>query len=350
VDSSQKFWEKIYLENAPKLIGVCRRYVYDPELAEDLVHDAFLTAIDKQSTYTGKGNFEGWLRQIVVNTALMYLRKEKNHNVSRMPEMTEKTDFDDMPEEETHKSIIEEAQFSDSDLLAAIDSLPIHHKLVFNLYVIEDYSHKQIAQKLNISEGTSKSHLARARKKILEILYEKASSQKKDKTRAAVLLPVFAKANYIDSLFRSRMQDFSLSPAKDAALFLSKVNWNTQAKPHILKKQIRHIGMQVTNFVVFPAVLMVVAIYTTLIYIHSKAKPDVTNQQEYRSQPAPKPVADSIHISAASAKADSISHIKQVSPTKTIKKTPVVVKRTIVQKQTIKVQKSIQVYDTTGIR
>lgn len=346
MDSSRKFWEKIYLENAPKLIGVCRRYVCDPELAEDLVHDAFLTAIDKQSTYTGKGNFEGWLRQIVVNTALMYLRKEKNHNVNRMDEMPEKADFNEMPEEETRKSIIEQAQFTDSDLLAAIDCLPIHHKLVFNLYVIEDCSHKQIAQKLNISEGTSKSHLARARKKVQEILYEKASSQKKDKTRAAILLPAFAKANYIDSLFRSRMRDFSLSPAKDAEAFLSRVNWTTQTKPLILKKQILHIS----KFVVLPAIFMVVAIYSTSTYIHSKAKPVVSSQQEYRPQPTPKPVADSIHIATLPAKADSISSAKKASTPKTIKNTPVVVKRTIVQKQTVKVQKTIQVYDTTGTR
>ena len=214
MDSSRKFWEKIYLENAPKLIGVCRRYVVNPELAEDLVHDAFLKAIDKQSTYKGKGNFEGWLRQIVVNTALMYLRNEKTHKERRIVEINEKIDFAETTENESGKSIIDEAQFTDNDLLEAIDALPLHHKMVFNLYVIDNFSHKQIAQQLNISEGTSKSHLARARKKVQHILYKKATLQKKEKALIAVLFPALVKANPIDSLFKSRMRDFCLSAGR----------------------------------------------------------------------------------------------------------------------------------------
>lgn len=348
MDSSRKFWEKIYLENAPKLIGVCRRYVVDTELAEDLVHDAFIKAIDKQSTYKGKGNFEGWLRQIVVNTALMYLRKEKNHKEKRIVEMTDRIDFAEMTEKETSKSVIEEAQFTDNDLLAAIDCLPLHHKLVFNLYVIEEYSHKQIAQQLNISEGTSKSHLARARKKVQDILYKKAALQKKEKTFTAVLFPAFVKANPIDSLFRSRMRDFSLVPVKDVTLFLSQVNWTTQITPLILKKQILYVTMQVAKFVVIPAIFTVVTIYSTTGYNHSKKEPVLNISHECLTEPARELVSDTTDITSITTKNDTITHAKQDSIPKAITKTPVVVRRTIVQKQTVKVHKTIQVYDTTA--
>lgn len=350
MNSSRKFWDKIYLENAPKLIGICRRYVANNELAEDLVHDAFLTAIDKQSTYSGRGSFEGWLRQIVVNTALMYLRKEKNQKENRnLAEIEEKIQYAEAPEEET-MSIIEEAQFTDSDLLSAIDCLPFHHKLVFNLYIIDDYTHKQIAQKLNISEGTSKSHLARARKKIQEILYQRATSkQKKEKTRAAALVPVTAKAGYIDALFKSRMNNFSLAPIKNPNTFLSQVNWNVQVKPFILKKQILNVTMQVTKFVVLPVALSVAVIYSTSVYNSSREKP-INSRQEIKMEPVPTLTADSVKNASIPSKTDTIKRSKQKLLPKIVKKPAVIVKRTIVQKQTVKVQKTVQIYDTTDIR
>lgn len=349
MDSSRKFWEKIYLENAPKLIGVCRRYVVNPELAEDLVHDAFLKAIDKQSTYTGKGNFEGWLRQIVVNTALMYLRNEKNHTQRRIVEINENIDFAETTENESGKSIIDEAQFTDSDLLEAIDALPLHHKMVFNLYVIDNFSHKQIAQQLNISEGTSKSHLARARKKVQHILFKKATLQKKEKALITVLFPALVKANPIDSLFRSRLYDFCLVPAKDTTWLLSQVNWTTQITPFILRKQILYVTMQVAKFVVVPAIFTAVAFYSTTTYKHRKKEPAITiEQEEYQSNPVSKLAADTIDLTTVPVKNDPTSEAKQDSSTKAINKTPVVVRKTIVQKQTVKVHKTIPVYDTTA--
>jgi RNA polymerase sigma factor (sigma-70 family) len=350
VNSSRKFWEKIYQENAPKLIGICRRYVSNNELAEDLVHDAFLTAIDKQSTYSGRGSFEGWLRQIVVNTALMYLRKEKNQKENRnLVEIEEKLLYAEAPEEESI-SIIEEAQFTDSDLLSAIDCLPFHHKLVFNLYVVDGYTHKQIAQQLNISEGTSKSHLSRARKKIQEILYQRAASkQKKEKTRAAVLIPVIAKAGYIDSLFKTRMDNFGLAPVKDPDIFLSQINWSLQVKPFILKKQILNVTMQITKFVVLPVALSVAVIYSTSVYNSSKEKP-INSRQEIQIEPVQTVTADSVENVSIPSKTDTIKHSKQKLIHQIDKKPAVIVKRTIVQKQTVKVQKTVQIYDTTDIR
>ncbi|MBN1117822.1 MAG: sigma-70 family RNA polymerase sigma factor [Bacteroidales bacterium] len=339
------FWEKIYLENAPKLIGVCRRYVLNPELAEDLVHDAFLKAINKQSTYRGKGSFEGWLRQIVVNTALMYLRNEKNHKERRTVEINEKANLAEWTENE-NSSVIEDAGFTYNDLLSAIDCLPLHHKLVFNLYVIENFSHKQIAKQLNISEGTSKSHLARARKKLKDILFSKANSQKKEKTLITLLLPAFVKANPIDSLFRSRMRNFTLQPTKDVTFFLSQLNQATKKTPLILKKQIIYMTTQVTKFVVLPTILSLGAIYITTPNFHPIEKPTANTQQENRNSPVPKLAADTIDNSTNSAK-ETLSHAKQNNIPETIKKTPVIVKKTIVQRKTVKIKKTILVIDST---
>ena len=76
--STTTFWQDAYKTYAPKLLGLCQRYVVDKNKAQDLLHDAFVTAIGKQTTFMNKGSFEGWLRRITINTVLMHLRKEKH--------------------------------------------------------------------------------------------------------------------------------------------------------------------------------------------------------------------------------------------------------------------------------
>ena len=164
------FWDVAYRNNAPILLGVLRRYVKETDVVQDLLHEVFITAINKHDSYAGKGCFEAWLHRIAVNTALMYLRNEKNRQIPEEAVLT--TTDDDEADKDDARTAIEAAGFSSEDLLSVIDRLPIHHKLVFNMYVMDDFSHKQIAEELNISSGTSKSHLARARKKIQQLLYE----------------------------------------------------------------------------------------------------------------------------------------------------------------------------------
>ncbi|MFY9310623.1 MAG: sigma-70 family RNA polymerase sigma factor [Bacteroidia bacterium] len=168
-------WDVIYKNNASKLLGICRRYVKDEQLAEDLMHNAFITAINKIKTYSGKGAFEGWLRKIVINTALLYLRESKKMLFSDNEPVEGHLDTTgENEEEETQRKTIENAGFSQQELLEVVELLPEHHKVVFNLYVIDGYTHNEIGEMLNISGGTSKSHLARARKKIQQLLFEKA--------------------------------------------------------------------------------------------------------------------------------------------------------------------------------
>lgn len=211
-------WETIYRTQAPVLLGVCRRYISDPQTAEDIMHDAFLTAIHKQHTFTQKGPLIAWIRKITVNTALQHLRKEKRLFVTALEENTAEADeietaseaFEDDP-----KSIILSADLREKDLLAALDELPEHHRVVFNLYVFESFSHKEIGELLQISVGTSKSHLARARKKLQSLLLNKAKAMKEKEKRAfgGIITSPEGKDAYIDRLYQNCLGDLSVPPA-----------------------------------------------------------------------------------------------------------------------------------------
>jgi RNA polymerase sigma factor (sigma-70 family) len=209
---SENFWEITYQQQAPKLLAVCRRYVQDIYKAEDLMHDAFLTAIKKQEYFSGSGAFEGWLHRITVNTVLMYLRNEK-----KLTQLLDETAISQIEteyeiNEETPKRIIQSVDFEQADLLSAIDLLPEHHRVVFNLYVFEEYTHKQIGEMLNISPGTSKSHLARARKKIQAILLKKAIEMKEKKKRAAFIPLMNEPDKYVDNLFKKQLRGHEIQP------------------------------------------------------------------------------------------------------------------------------------------
>ncbi len=206
-------WEKLYETQAPRLLGLCRRYVADSALAEDLMHDAFLIALRKQDSYHAGGPIEAWLRRITLNTVLLHLRK-----VKKMPELTQSDvvevfsgEEDDEAPESLRETLLE-AGFGASELLEVLDSLPDHHRLVFNLYVMEGYTHRQIAEILGISAGTSKSHLARARKKIRELLLEKVNAMPKKERRAAIfILPFFKQKKHpVDELFQQTLSGFEL--------------------------------------------------------------------------------------------------------------------------------------------
>jgi len=217
-----EFWDVAYRNNAPALLGVLRRYVKELNVAQDLLHEVFVTAMDKYDGYTGKGSFEGWLYRIAVNTALMHIRNERDTLVEtgHATSLLSVIDDDDDNSEQTDnaRATIEAAGFTSEELLSAIDRLPEHHKLVFNMYVMDDFSHKQIGTELNISPGTSKSHLARARKKIQQFLYDDAlnKKKKKDKRWASAFLLLFpAKTHYIDRLFREGLSDFKIPPTEN---------------------------------------------------------------------------------------------------------------------------------------
>ncbi len=142
---------ELYKLFSSKLFSICLKYSRNYVEAEDNLQDAFLTIFSKIEQYKNKGSFEGWLKRITVNTVLQRYRNEKvfdiiNENI-----------------EDNAEIVIDEDHISIDYLLQIIQELPDRYRLVFNLYVLDGYSHKDIANMLDITIGTSKSNLARAR-------------------------------------------------------------------------------------------------------------------------------------------------------------------------------------------
>lgn len=160
----EAFWAEQYRRHIGKMVGACYRYVADWDLAEDLAQDAFLAAMEKASTFRAFGSFEGWLKKIAVNQALMHLRD--------CPEMVEW-------DENLHSQEVEEiaddpelsrTEFTQEELLEAIGKLPVKQRTVFNLYALEHYSHSKIAETLGVSVANSKVLLTRARAELQQRL------------------------------------------------------------------------------------------------------------------------------------------------------------------------------------
>lgn len=150
-DSSSQ--HELYRLFAPKLYAVAVRYSLTIEEAEDVLQEAFVIIFQKVKQYHGKGSFEGWMKRIVVNTALHKHRTRKSiYGVDNI---------EDYEKDGTQWGAIE--HLSAEELMSMIQALPLQYRTVFNLYAIEGYAHNEIAEMLNISVGTSKSNLSRAR-------------------------------------------------------------------------------------------------------------------------------------------------------------------------------------------
>jgi len=147
-----KAQEELYKRYASSLFSVCLKYGSSYADAEDILQDAFIIIFDKVSQYKGQGSFEGWLKRIAINTALQRYRKPGVLNLIHEENVSE-VDVE-----------VEEESVPLDYLLKIIQELPDRYRMVFNLYVLDGYSHKEISKLLEISEGTSKSNLARARK------------------------------------------------------------------------------------------------------------------------------------------------------------------------------------------
>ncbi len=147
--------ELLYRRHAAKLYAVCLQYSGNDEEARDILQDGFIKIFENLIHYKHEGSFEGWMRRIVVNTALEKYRSK--HNLHRVD------DIDLIPEPDADPETEDYAGLEAVDLLDIIRGLPPKYRMVFNLFAIEGYSHKEISQMFNISEGTSKSNLSRAR-------------------------------------------------------------------------------------------------------------------------------------------------------------------------------------------
>lgn len=144
------------------------RYTKEVNLAQDLIQESFIKVFDKIGVYDHKGSFEGWIRRIVVNTTIDYLRKKKHEYLVLDDDESYDGKYGLQTEEETDDSIF--ATLKPDVVLSAIEELSPAYKTVFNMYVVEGYPHQEIADMLNISVGTSKSNLAKAKMNLRKIL------------------------------------------------------------------------------------------------------------------------------------------------------------------------------------
>jgi RNA polymerase sigma factor (sigma-70 family) len=146
--------QQLYKRYASKMFGVCLGYAKDRDDAKDILQEGFIKVFSKLHLYNGEGSLEGWVRRIIVNCALDQYRKSlKDRALVKIDETH------DIPPVEV--SVLERMQAT--ELLELVNKLPDGARIIFNLYVVEGYTHKEIAEMLNINTGTSKSQFARAR-------------------------------------------------------------------------------------------------------------------------------------------------------------------------------------------
>lgn len=157
-------YELLYKTYARTLMGIALRYASGNHEAEDILQEAFIRIFKHINTYQYKGSFEGWLKRVVVTTAINRFNQVKNRQENINTDTITNSCFDD------NENALE--KLSAQDLLKMINRLPPGYKMVFNLFAIEGYSHKEIAGQLKISEGTSKSQLSKARNMLQEMLAE----------------------------------------------------------------------------------------------------------------------------------------------------------------------------------
>jgi RNA polymerase sigma factor (sigma-70 family) len=168
IRGDRKMQHELYERFAPKMYGVCLRYAANAEEAEDILQEGFIKVFRKIGSYRGEGSFEGWIRRIFVNTAIEQFRKK-----TYLQPITEQ---EESTIEGKYISVLD--NLGEKDIIKLIQQLSPGYRTVFNMYVIEGFTHKQIAEALNISEGTSKSQLSRA-KLILQDLVKKYLDKRK---------------------------------------------------------------------------------------------------------------------------------------------------------------------------
>lgn len=156
VENNRHAQHKIYSKFSPKMLSVCRQYIKDLHEAEDIMITAFMKVFTNLKNFKHEGSFEGWIRRIMINECISFIRVQK-----KVKFIEDENYF-----EESFNNI--ESQFSVDDIQFLIDNLPDGYKMVFNLYAIEGYKHQEIATMLGINEGTSKSQLSHARKVLQE--------------------------------------------------------------------------------------------------------------------------------------------------------------------------------------
>lgn len=152
------------------MLGICRRYIRSEEDAEDVMIEGFYKIFDHLRQYDRRGSFEGWMKKIMVNEALMWLRKKRLPQTELDEKMTLLHEDDDL----------RQFELEGSEIIPLLDRLPDGYRTVFNLYVMEELKHREIALMLGISINTSKSQLILAKKKLKQLILDKQAKTQKE--------------------------------------------------------------------------------------------------------------------------------------------------------------------------
>lgn len=160
VKGDRKCQQLIYRKFYGKMLGLCMRYSKDREEARDILQDGFIKVFSNIKNYGGNGSFEGWIRRIITNTAIDFYRKNKNSHVEARSEYVESSGEALTDEADNEPEYI---NISTQEVLNAVQKLSPAYRTVFSLYAIDGFTHKEIAEKLGISEGTSKSNFSKAK-------------------------------------------------------------------------------------------------------------------------------------------------------------------------------------------
>lgn len=172
----EKYFKILYNNYYGKMLNVCMRYARDRDEAKDVLQDGFIKVFKSINQFDFKGSFEGWIRRIIVNTAINHYRKNTLRNI------TDYVDDEDLQKFEREKASIDidtvAYKVEPEILLKLVQQLPSVYKMVFNLYVMEEHSHKEIAQMLDITESTSRSNLTKAKIKLKMAVEELLNKEK----------------------------------------------------------------------------------------------------------------------------------------------------------------------------
>ncbi len=174
IAGDRRMQEELYRRFAPKMYAVCLRYANNTNDAQDLLQEGFIKVYKNLHRFRAEGSFEGWVRRVFVNTSIEHFRK-KTAQLSSVSEKEENTIED--------ADITALDSLAEKDIINLVQELSPGYRTVFNLYVVEGYSHKEIGEMLGISEGTSKSQLARAKSILQKKITQYLSDTKKSFTR-----------------------------------------------------------------------------------------------------------------------------------------------------------------------
>jgi len=174
LEGNRRMQEELYRRFSPKMYAVCLRYAGNAEEAEDILQEGFIKVFKKLNSFRSEGSFEGWVRRIFVNTAIEHFRRKRY----LMP-VTEK---EENTIEGKYLSVLDD--LAARDIMMLVQDLSPGYRTVFNLYVVEGYTHKEIADMMGISEGTSKSQLSRAKVILQDMVKQFIDQQRGTKTKS----------------------------------------------------------------------------------------------------------------------------------------------------------------------